>query len=149
MKITIGRSDKADFPELSLFDIDLKVDSGAYTSSIHCTDIQEITLNDASHIQFTLLDPTHPLFNNIIFKTKKYTSKAVKSSNGITEIRFLIATEINIFGQLFSIELTLTERNEMKFPILLGRKFLNKKFIIDTTKKNLSYKLKNKNECAL
>ena len=44
MKITIGRSDKADFPELSLFDIDLKVDSGAYTSSIHCTDIQEITL---------------------------------------------------------------------------------------------------------
>jgi hypothetical protein len=34
MKITIGRSDKADFPELSLFDIDLKVDSGAYTFSV-------------------------------------------------------------------------------------------------------------------
>ena len=89
------------------------------------------------------------VFLKFKFKTKKYTSKAVKSSNGITEIRFLIATEINIFGQLFPIELTLTERNEMKFPILLGRKFLNKKFIIDTTKKNLSYKLKNKNECAL
>ena len=149
MKITIGRSDKADFPELSLLDIDLKVDSGAYTSSIHCTNIQEIILKNELHVQFTLLDPTHPLFNNTVFKTKKYTSKAVKSSNGITEIRFLIATEIIIFGQQFPIELTLTERKEMKFPILLGRKFLKNKFIIDTTKKNLSYKLKNKNECAL
>ena len=39
-KILIGRKDKADFPELSLNDIDIKIDSGAYTSSIHCTNIK-------------------------------------------------------------------------------------------------------------
>jgi hypothetical protein len=144
MKITIGRSDKADFPELSLLDVDLKIDSGAYTSSIHCSNIKVITQDNVNMIKFTLLDPEHLLYNNKEFKTKKYTSKAVKSSNGITEIRFLIETEIFIFNQTYPIHLTLTERKDMKFPILLGRKFLNKKFIIDTAKKNLSYNLKNK-----
>lgn len=144
MKIVIGRIDKADFPELSLSGIDLKIDSGAYTSSIHCANIEEINVDGENFIKFTLLDPEHSLYNNKEFITKNYTSKVVKSSNGISETRFLIATEIFIFNTLFPIHLTLTERKDMKFPILLGRKFLNKKFIIDTAKKNLSHKLKYK-----
>lgn len=144
MKIVIGRIDKADFPELALSGIDLKIDSGAYTSSIHCTKIEEIKIDGDNFIKFTLLDPEHSLYNNKEFTTKNYTSKVVKSSNGISETRFLIKTEIFIFNTLFPIHLTLTERKDMKFPILLGRKFLNKKFIIDTAKKNLSHKLKYK-----
>ena len=69
--------------------------------------------------------------------------KMVKSSNGISEKRFLIETEIVIFNESFPIHLTLSERKDMTFPILLGRKFLNKKFVIDTAKKDLSFKLKN------
>ena len=55
----------------------------------------------------------------------------------------MVQTEIIIFNTLFPIYLTLSERKDMKYPILLGRKFLNKKFVIDTTKKNISHKLKN------
>jgi hypothetical protein len=143
MKITIGRVDKADFLELSLIEIDVKIDSGAYTSSIHCSNIKEITLNEESLIQFTLLDPEHSYYNNKEFTFKDYASKIVKSSNGISEKRFMILTEIILFNTKIPIHLTLSERKEMKFPILLGRKFLNKKFVIDTVKKNLSYKLKN------
>ena len=142
MKITIGRIDKADFPELLLIEIDIKIDSGAYTSSIHCSNIREITINKEKFIQFKLLDPEHILYNNKEFSTKNYASKLIKSSNGISEKRFMIATEIIIFDQVFPIHLTLSERKNMKFPILLGRKFLNKKVVIDTAKKNLSYKLK-------
>lgn len=142
MKITIGRIDKADFPELLLSEIDVKIDSGAYTSSIHCSNIKEITINKENYIQFKLLDPEHIFYNNKEFSTKNYASKLVKSSNGISEKRFMIATEIIIFDQVFPIHLTLSERKNMKFPILLGRKFLNKKVVIDTAKKNLSYKLK-------
>jgi len=142
MKITIGRIDKADFPELSLEEIDIKIDSGAYTSSIHCSDINEVTLNNNPFITFTLLDPEHPFYNNKKFTFQNYTSKVVKSSNGISEKRFMIQTEIRIFNTTFPIYLTLTERKDMKFPILLGRKFLNKKFVIDTSKTNLSYKSK-------
>ena len=143
MKITIGRSDKADFPEFFLSEIDLKIDSGAYTSSVHCSKIKETSLNGKPIITFTLLDPEHSFYNNKEFTSKNYASKIVKSSNGISEKRFRILTEIVIFNKTFPIYLTLSERKNMKFPILLGRKFLNKKFVIDTTKKNLSYKLKN------
>ena len=140
MKTTIGRIDKADFPELHLVDIDLKIDSGAYTSSIHCSNIE---VEGANFIKFTLLDPEHDFYNNKEFSTKNYASKMVKSSNGISEKRFLIETEIVIFNESFPIHLTLSERKDMTFPILLGRKFLNKKFVIDTSKKDLSFKLKN------
>jgi hypothetical protein len=145
MKITIGRVDKADFPKLNLEDIDLKIDSGAYTSSIHCSDIKEVTDNNETVIKFTLLDPEHPFYNHKEFTSKNYSSKIVKSSNGISEKRFMIQTEITIFNTNFPIYLTLSERKDMKFPILLGRKFLNKKFVIDTSRTNLSYKLKQTN----
>jgi hypothetical protein len=144
MILTIGRVDKADFPELSLLDIDIKIDSGAYTSSIHCTNIKEISVDGNPFLKFTLLDPEHEFYNNKEFTFKNYTSKIVKSSNGIAEQRFMIQTTIFIFNESFPIYLTLSERKDMKFPILIGRKFLNKKFIIDTAKKNISHKLKNK-----
>jgi hypothetical protein len=143
MKMTIGRIDKADFPEFVLSGIDVKIDSGAYTSTIHCSNIQEMSAKGESVLQFTLLDPEHPFYNNKQFTSKNYTSKKVKSSNGIAEVRFMIQTEIFIFNKNFPIYLTLSERKEMKFPILLGRKFLNRKFVIDTLKINLSHKLKN------
>ena len=149
MKIIIGRVDKADFPELSLLGIDVKIDSGAYTSSVHSSKIKEVTTNGTSFIQFTLLDPEHPFYNNKEFISKSYSSKIIKSSNGISEIRFMIHTEIIIFNKSFPIYLTLSERKEMKFPVLLGRKFLNKKFIINTAKKNISHKLNYKKECEL
>ena len=143
-KLTIGRIDKVDFPEFLLEEIEVKIDSGAYTSSIHCSDIKEIEENGESYLKFTLLDPKHAAYNNKEFSTKNYSSKMVKSSNGIAEERFMILTEIIIFNVSFPIHLTLSERKEMKFPVLLGRKFLNQKFVIDTTKTNLSHKLKHK-----
>ena len=146
MKQTIGRIDKADFPEFSLEEIDIKIDSGAYTSSIHCSNIIEFTKNNTAVLKFTLLDPEHEHYNNKVFETTNYTSKLVKSSNGISEKRFMIATKIYIFNETYPIFLTLTERKDMKFPVLLGRKFLNKKFVIDTTKTNLSYHQKNKHK---
>ncbi|MBG7613253.1 ATP-dependent zinc protease [Polaribacter sp. BAL334] len=143
MKITIGRFDKADFKEFSLFEIDVKIDSGAYTSSIHCSNIEEITINNENYIRFTLLDPKHPFYNNNQYSTKNFSMKLVKSSNGIVQKRYLIQTEIFIFNTSFPIHLTLSERKDMKFPVLLGRKFLNKRFVIDTSRTNISHKQKN------
>lgn len=145
MKLTIGRIDKADFKEFLLFDIDVKIDSGAYTSSIHCSDIKEISINGENFIKFTLLDPQHPFYNNKEYSTKKYAIKFVKSSNGIAQKRYLIQTEIFIFNTSYPIHLTLSERKDMKFPVLLGRKFLNKQFVIDTSRTNVSHKQKHKN----
>jgi hypothetical protein len=136
IKTLIGRTDIVDFPKLELFDIDIKVDSGANTSSFHCHSIQEE--NNVLKCQF--LDPKHEKYHEKYFIFDEFTQKMIKSSNGIAENRYLIKTEILIFNEIYPIELTLTERGSMKFPVLLGRKFLSKKFMVDTAKKNLSFK---------
>lgn len=138
----IGRVDKADFPELDLRNINIKIDTGAYTSSIHSHEVKEIEFNEDKHIEFKLLDPSQPKYKDKIFKVKNYKVKAIKSSFGNIEQRFIIKTNIVIFDQEYPIELSLSERSDMKFPILLGRKFLNKRFIVNTSLKNVSIKLK-------
>ncbi len=143
MKI-IGRIDKADFPELSLTDIKVKVDTGAYTSTIHSHHIQEVDSGVEKHIEFQLLDPSNPMYTDEIFKTKRYKKRRVKNSSGSSEQRFVVETTIVIFEEEYPISLSLSERSDMKYPILLGRKLLNKRFIVDTSKQNLSHKMKRK-----
>ena len=143
-KIIIGRKDIVDFPKLELENIPVKIDTGAYTSSIHCHHIEEIIHDGEKVIHFQLLDPEHAGYNNQTFLVTNYSRKKIKSSNGIMEERFIIFSEIKIFEKLYPIELSLNERGSMRYPVLLGRKLLNKRFIVDTTKANLSYKQKNK-----
>ena len=135
-KLLLGRTDIVDFPELNLEGIDIKVDTGAYTSSFHSHSIELI--DEVLVCEF--LDPKHEKYHKKLFRFTNFTQKNVKSSNGIVENRFTIKTKIFIFNELMEIDLTLTERGSMKFPVLLGRKFLSKKFIVDTAKKNLSFK---------
>jgi len=140
IRLLLGRTDIVDFPKLDLEGIDIKVDTGAYTSSFHSHSIEVV--DDTLKCQF--LDPKHEKYHKKYFIFKDFTQKKVKSSNGIVETRFTIKTEILIFNKIEEIELTLTERGSMKYPVLLGRKFLSKKFIVDTAKKNLSFKKLNK-----
>jgi hypothetical protein len=141
----IGRIDIADFEEFELEEIKLKVDTGAYTSSIHTHDIQEVELDGEKYIEFKLLDPSHPLYQDRVFRTRDFKQKKVKSSFGNVEERYVIETTITIFDKVYPIQLSLSERGNMKYPILMGRRFLNKKFIVDTSLKNVSYKLKASN----
>ncbi|MBT3802024.1 MAG: peptidase [Bacteroidetes bacterium] len=142
MKLTIGRKDKADFPELKLTNISCKIDTGAFTSTIHSHDIKEIIIDGEKYIEFQLLDPSHPKYRDEKLKTKNFTKKNIKNSFGITEERFVIKTIIKIFENEYPIELSLSERSDMKNPILIGRTLLNNRFIVDTDQYNLSYKLK-------
>ncbi len=143
-KKIIGRRDKADFPELQLKNIDIKIDTGAYTSSIHCEHIREKDENGIKKLSFRLLDKSHPEYSNKEFVYLNYKQKLVKNSFGVSEKRFVIETVILLFGELYTSEFTLSERGEMKYPILIGRKLLNRKFIVDTQRTNLSFKLKMK-----
>lgn len=137
-KIIIGRKDMADFPRLELEGIAVKTDSGAYTSSFHCHQIELVALNGKDFVKCRFLDPLHPKYHEKIFTFEVYKNRKVRSSNGTVEERISIKTEIELFESTYPIELTLTERADMKHPVLLGRKFLSKKFLIDTSRKNLS-----------
>src|SRR5699024_11413931 len=125
-KQLIGRIDKADFPELNLKDIAIKIDTGAYTSSIHC---QEIVVEDGV-LKCLFLDKEHPLYNKKKFTFKDFEEVKVRSSNGILQHRYAITSTIVLFGKTHKINLSLNNRSDMRFPVLIGRKFLKDRFIV-------------------
>ena len=140
----IGRFDKADFPALELHDIAVKIDTGAYTSSIHCNNI----LEKDDVLECTFLDDEHPTYNGKKFIFEDFDIVFVRSSNGIIQKRYQVQSNIKLFGKVFKISLSLSDRQEMRYPVLIGRKFLTKKFIVDTELIDVSYNKKvdeNKN----
>ena len=134
-KKIIGRVDKVDFPMLNLFNVNVKIDTGAYTSTIHCNSF--IEENDVLKCYFSEIGDNDFTVNDIIFET--YSRTNVKSSNGIKETRFKIKSEVIFFGKTYKINLTLSTRDDMKFPVLIGRQFLKKKFLVDVDLENQSY----------
>lgn len=130
-KTIIGRKEIANFPELKLNHIHVKIDTGAYTSSIHCHSIIE----KDDKLYCNLLDPDHHAYKDEELMFERFRQKRVKSSNGAVENRYKIVSTIELLGETHKIDLTLTDRKNMKTPVLIGRKFLTKKFIVDVSKK--------------
>jgi hypothetical protein len=138
----LGRYDRVDLPTLGVKNVHAKIDTGAYTSSLHC---QKAEVVDGV-LEFILLDEEHPEFTGMTFIFKDFEKRAIKNSFGEVELRFIITTTIQIFDEEITTEFSLSNRGSLKFPILLGRKILRDRFLIDVKKKNLSYREKLKSE---
>ena len=130
----IGRREFVDFPQLNLFGLEAKVDTGAYTASLHCHDIEESNENGEKILHFKLLDPDHPEYNEQNYSAKEFTRKKIKNSFGESEERFVIKTKIVLGRKKIKCSLSLTNRGNMRFPVLIGRKLLKGKFLIDVNK---------------
>lgn len=141
-KRIIGRVDKIDLPEFGIFNLECKVDTGADTSSIHCTKVRVVEKEGREFLQFRVLDKKHPLFSKELHTVDEFSEKTVKSSTGHSESRFVIKTNTVVFGQKYPITFTLSDREKMKYPVLLGKRFLKNKFIVDVSEKDLSYTAK-------
>jgi hypothetical protein len=138
MKKILGRIDKINFPELKLSDVAVKIDTGAYTSAIHCSKIRE-----ENNTLYCIFDSDgHANFKSeeVVFENYSYTD--VKSSNGHRENRYKIKTKAIFFGKTYKINLTLSTRDDMKFPVLIGRQFLKQKFLVDVDLENQSFNTK-------
>ncbi len=134
----LGRSDRVDLPELGLENIYAKIDTGAYTSSLHCSSAQIVN----GQLEFVLLDEEHPEFTGMKFKMNKFTQREVKNSFGEAELRYIIRTTIKLFNRKIRAEFSLSDREKLRFPVLLGRKILRNRFLIDVTRKDLYYHTK-------
>ena len=135
---TLGRSDRVDLPGLGLTNIHAKVDTGAYNCSLHCSRAEIVD----GKLEFVLLDEEHPEFTGMKFVFKKYEQREIKNSFGEAELRYVIKTTICIYDYLIRAEFSLSNRGNLKFPVLLGRKILRDRFLIDVTKKDLSFQHK-------
>jgi hypothetical protein len=126
-KLTIGRRELIHFPELGLMDIIAKIDTGAYTTVLHCHDIREV--NGVLH--FKLLDPSHPEYSNQEKKAEVYYKKEFKNSFGECEKRYVINSLILIGKRKIRSLISLTDRANMRYPVLIGRRLLKNKFLVD------------------
>lgn len=140
MKKTIGRREKIHLPKWGLKNVTAKIDTGAYTSSIHCEFAEETIENSVPVLYFKVLCLKHKKYKNKLLRTEYFTEKKVKNSFGQEEIRFKVNTKVVMFGEEFDAEFTLTDRSKMRIPILIGRKLLRRKFLVDVDSINLSKK---------
>lgn len=130
----IGRTTRIDLPELLLLDVEAKVDTGAYSSSIHISLVEEILIGNNTVLKAYIYENSHFSSNHQSFEFTDFTLKNVKSSNGIIEKRYVVKTLVKLKGKKIRTQFTLTDRSDMKYPILLGRKFLSKRFLVDVSK---------------
>jgi hypothetical protein len=122
----IGRREFTDFPILGIPTVEAKVDTGAYTSSIHC---ENITLNyeNSKPILYFTIGVEEPR----VLRFEDFTQKKIKNSFGEMEERFVIKTLFRIGKkQIWSI-ISLSNRDNMRYPVLIGRRLLKGKFLID------------------
>ncbi len=137
-KKIIGKIEKISILDLELFDLDAKVDTGADSNALHC---DEIEIDDQDFVHFKLLDKIHPAYHGRKIILPLYKIKRVRSSNGKLQLRPSIKVAVTFFGKKYQTAITLTDRSDMKYPMLLGKNFLNKRFLVDVSQEYLANSL--------
>ncbi len=132
-KNTIGRLEHIALPGLGIDRVEAKIDTGAYRSAIHYQRVRVRTVDGVKHLVVTFQMGGRRRTKAF----KNYKRVTVKSSNGSTSRRYLISTRVHLNGFLVRTQFTLFDRSDMKYQVLLGRKFLRGRFVVDVSGKNL------------
>ena len=131
--ITIGRLEHIALPGLGVERVEAKIDTGAYRSAIHYQRITVRRVDDARELV-------------VVFRMggkrkvkvfRKFKRVKVKSSNGSSSQRYLISTVVQLGPHRVRTQLTLFDRSDMKYQVLVGRKFLRGRFLVDVSRKNV------------
>lgn len=137
---TVGWKETVDFVDLELFNVPAKIDTGAKTSVLHCGSIEYIKKGKRQYVKFVPLGSDS--INGKAFILPFHKERTIKNSFGNEENRFIIRTRVRMFGAIYDIEVSLRDRSNMEFPMLLGRSFIRKKFLVDVNRAELSKKYK-------
>jgi hypothetical protein len=132
-KIVIGALETCDLPDLNIFDLQIRVDTGAKTSSLHVDDIEKERREGKLGAAFTL----HPDIYDIDKVTRCWAPisdvRRIKSSNGAVDQRLVITTTMVMSTVTKEIEITLSNRADMSYLMLLGREGIGKDFLVDAS----------------
>ena len=129
--ITLGWREWVALPELGIGAIKAKVDTGARTSTLHAFEVDDYLDGGARRVRFRV----HPLQKNettiIDCDAAVVDQRRVTDSGGHRESRWIIVSDVELGGQRWPIELTLTARDNMLFRMLLGRTAIRGRAIVD------------------
>lgn len=132
--ITIGRLELVSLPELNDITFAAKVDTGAHTAALHCHHIQTHTANGVEMVSFSIGRSTARPAQNQLLTLPLHRIKRIRSSNGVSQLRCIVRLTLVMGPYRFLTEFSLTDRSRMQYPVLLGRKALRKRFLVDVSK---------------
>lgn len=137
--LVIGWVEHLDLPLLGLANIRAKIDTGARTSALHATGITPFLRNGIEMVRFQVqLNGDHL---PITVETEIYDRRAIKNTSGIPEDRIVIRTELKLTDRAWPISVSLSDRSNMRFPMIVGRTALKKHNIaVHTRRANLTTK---------
>jgi len=127
-KKVVGWKEQVALPDLKIKSVIAKIDTGANVATIDAADIKFVTRKDVKYVKFTVKKR-----NNTVRKTSAPLAgfKRIRSYNGDVEKRPYIKTDILMDGITKNIELTLTDRGPMDYTMLIGRKALGRRWIVN------------------
>ena len=130
-KIMVGRCEWCSLPDLAIPRIKAKMDTGARTSALHAFNIHTETVENKRYALFSI----HPLQRNALLthhcRALILEQRAIMSSNGHKENRYIVQTTLQLGEHCYTIELSLSNRDPLRFRLLLGREALNKRMVVD------------------
>lgn len=138
---TIGRSEFITFPEFGLENVPAKTDSGAYRSAIHAQNIEVIEKDGRKTLAFDVLLGHPAAGQSAHFETDNFREIEVFSSFGHGEKRYEIKVLCVLHGKRFRTSFSLANRAAKRYPVLMGRRLTNRRFVIDTSKTTIDRRL--------
>lgn len=132
-RVELGWAELVDISAWGLNGIRAKIDTGARTSALHATEITTMTRNEGDWVRF--LTETGPDSEHIWCEAPLVEQRCVTSSNGVEEIRYIIDARIKLAGISLPVQLSLTDRTPMAFPMLIGRTALKRHFLVNVARK--------------
>ena len=140
----IGWREWVSLPKLGIPKIKAKIDTGARTSALHAFSLNPFMEENKAKISFDIHPLQHDTHNIITCIADVVDKRLVTDSGGHEEERYVIQTPITIARQTWSIEITLTERENMLFRMLLGRSALRKHFVVNPARSFITTKVHKK-----
>lgn len=142
-RIKLGWREWITLPDLGDAEILAKVDTGAKTCALHTFYIDEFEKEDEMWIRFGLHPNRHSDKRALHCESRVKEKRDVTDSGGHTENRYVIETTIGVGEDRFPAEVTLTNRDNMKYRFLLGRNAIRRRFVVDPAR---SYRLGKREE---
>nr|WP_299469779.1 RimK/LysX family protein [uncultured Gimesia sp.] len=130
----IGWREWVKLPDLGVTSIKVKVDTGARSSSLHAYDLHEFERDSEKWIRFKVHPVQRETDEFVVAEAKIFEFRSVRSSSGKATLRPVIVTNIELLGVTWLVELTLANRDEMGFRMLLGREAFRQRFLVDSGK---------------
>jgi hypothetical protein len=130
----IGRNVLVDFigHKQRINSVPAKIDTGADSSSVWASNI---SVTKKGTLKFTLFDEGSEYYTGEVIRRRSYRVAVVRSSSGHEQIRYKVEIPVRVAGKRLRAGFYLSDRSANDFPILLGRRTLNKKFLVDVSVK--------------